>query len=163
MCRWCRLMMILIVCLWGRGGIVHFKRHDNGLITLWKKYNLLSAEPLRVHLTPPKPITFDNHTHFSLSGTNGTRQSKKKLKVREEIPKWRIKQETATAYWGIHFFGCLEMKRHDLERKLWETFSILSHAIITLLPWPCQDQQGGRVHRWLTSPTGQLSLIGVPA
>lgn len=63
-------------------------RHINGLITL-EKYNLLSSVLWSVRLRPPKPIVFDNHTHYPLTETNGAREGPggKVLKATEETPK----------------------------------------------------------------------------
>lgn len=54
-----------------------------------EKYNLLYAALWSACLRPPKPIVFDNHTHFPLTETNGTRQGpgEKELKATEETPK----------------------------------------------------------------------------
>lgn len=86
-----------------------------------EKYNLLSVALWSACLTPPKPIVFDNHTHYPLTETNGTRQGpgERVLKATEETPKHQsAKMGKSHCVWSdFHFCvrgRCRELKRCSL-------------------------------------------------
>lgn len=83
-----------------------------------EKYYLLSSVLWSARLRPPKPIAFDNHTHYPLTETNGVREGpgEKVLKATEETPKPQsAKTGKSHCVWSdFHFCVmcvCCEMKR----------------------------------------------------
>lgn len=100
--------------------------------------------PLSARLTPPKPIAFDNHTHFPLTETNGTRQGEKVLKVREQSPKHPVK--TGKSYCvrsDFHFFVCLEMKRNNFVTSMLIEKSAVSNILCSI---SCRHHSASREH-----------------
>lgn len=85
-----------------------------------EKYNLQSAVLWSARLRLPKPIVSDNHTHFPLTETNGTRQGpgEKVLKATEETPKHQSakqkkKKGNLIVYGQIWVFVWREMQRDE--------------------------------------------------
>lgn len=85
-----------------------------------EKYNLLSVALWSACLTPPKPIVFDNHTHYPLTETNGTRQGpgeRERWKLEETPKQQSAKTGKSHCVWSdFHFCarGDAELKRCSL-------------------------------------------------
>lgn len=142
-------MLILIVCLWRRGGFVHFKRRDNGLITLWKNTICCRLCLLSARLTPPEPIAFDNHSHFLLTETNGTR-SVESQRGDSKVPSWKHGSLIVCSL--MYSFCLIERGRDgDLRAQSKECSEYLKPASL-FLPWPIHSQLVGHVRLWLVSP-----------
>lgn len=122
-----------------------------------EKYNLLSVALWSACLTPPKPIVFDNHTHYPLTETNGTRQGpgERALKARGDS-KTAVSKNGEISLCMVRFSFLCEGRCRELKRC-----SLATSRLIDKLEISSENKQ--KPSEAQSYPNGDCSKIAFKA